>query len=51
MQHDQIAVLGLEGSVVRPAAPCMNATLVPATHTVKHAIRRFVNYMDIHNGK
>ncbi|XP_042881004.1 VWFA and cache domain-containing protein 1-like isoform X1 [Penaeus japonicus] len=49
MQHDQIAVLGLEGSVVRPAAPCMNATLVPATHTVKHAIRRFVNYMDIHN--
>lgn len=49
-QRDSIAVLGVANSIVRPAAPCMRSTLVPATHDVKQTIRHFVDYMEIENG-
>lgn len=49
-QHDQVAVVGVAGSVARPAAPCMRSALTPATHHVLQTARHFLDYMEIQNG-
>nr|XP_045607175.1 VWFA and cache domain-containing protein 1-like [Procambarus clarkii] len=48
-QRDKIAVFGIAKSVFQPSAPCLQSSLVSATHDVKETIRDFVNYMEIQN--
>ncbi|KAK3866357.1 hypothetical protein Pcinc_028108 [Petrolisthes cinctipes] len=48
-RHDQVAVVGVAGSVARPAAPCMRSALTPATHHVLQTARHFLDYMEIQN--
>ncbi|KAG0727111.1 VWFA and cache domain-containing protein 1 [Chionoecetes opilio] len=47
--QDKIALVGVAGSVARPAAACMRSAVTPATHDVKQTARHFMDYLEMQN--